>query len=417
MTKTKKMTTYQMATAALMAAVMCILGPMSVPIGPVPISLTNLVIYFALYLIGSKYGTVSYLVYLLLGAVGLPVFSGFTGGFAKLAGPTGGYLIGFIPMAIIGGLMIEKSHGKKLPSILGMVLVRWWTIFWHPLVCGSDEVRVLVCTHRLCDSIPDRGWHQDCSCGGVWLPAAGTVGSGGAAQGAGAKAYRGGSQMTLTERFEQRVVAGEILSRDDALKLAGQPLEPLCAAADRIRAHFCGNRFDLCTIINAKSGNCSENCKFCAQSARYATGAQSYPMLPKETIVAKAVSDARRGVLRFSLVTSGRCLTDVEVDEACEAIREIRRTADIRICVSMGLLSKAQYARLKAAGVDRVHNNLEASPQYFPRVCTTHTTEDKIAAIRAAREAGLCVCSGGILGLGENMADRIDLALAVRELG
>jgi biotin synthase len=223
--------------------------------------------------------------------------------------------------------------------------------------------------------------------------------------------------MTLTERFEQRVVAGEILSRDDALKLAGQPLEPLCAAADRIRAHFCGNRFDLCTIINAKSGNCSENCKFCAQSARYATGAQSYPMLPKETIVAKAVSDARRGVLRFSLVTSGRCLTDVEVDEACEAIREIRRTADIRICVSMGLLSKAQYARLKAAGVDRVHNNLEASPQYFPRVCTTHTTEDKIAAIRAAREAGLCVCSGGILGLGENMADRIDLALAVRELG
>jgi biotin transport system substrate-specific component len=150
MTKTKKMTTYQMATAALMAAVMCILGPMSVPIGPVPISLTNLVIYFALYLIGSKYGTVSYLVYLLLGAVGLPVFSGFTGGFAKLAGPTGGYLIGFIPMAIIGGLMIEKSHGKKLPSILGMVLgtlvdylfgTLWFVVvmkcgFWYALtVC------------------------------------------------------------------------------------------------------------------------------------------------------------------------------------------------------------------------------------------------------------------------------------------
>lgn len=118
----KKMTTYQMAVTALMAALMCILGPLSIPIGPIPISLTNLVVYLAVFLLGTKLGTLSYLLYLALGAVGLPVFSAYSGGLAKLAGPTGGYLIGFIFMAIISGIFIEKSAGKLLPSVLGMVV-------------------------------------------------------------------------------------------------------------------------------------------------------------------------------------------------------------------------------------------------------------------------------------------------------
>lgn len=118
----KKITTYQMAVTALMAAVMCVLGPISVPIGAVPISLTNLVICFAVWLLGPKFGTLSVVVYLALGAVGLPVFSGYGAGLAKLAGPTGGYLIGFIPMALIGGLFIEKSKGRPVISGLGLVL-------------------------------------------------------------------------------------------------------------------------------------------------------------------------------------------------------------------------------------------------------------------------------------------------------
>jgi len=223
--------------------------------------------------------------------------------------------------------------------------------------------------------------------------------------------------VTDLEALEARVLGGEALGREEGLTLAAQPLEPLCAAADRIRRHFCGNRFDLCTIISAKSGRCGENCRFCAQSAHYRTDAEEYPLLPPEEIAAKARSDWSRGVLRYSLVTSGRCLSDAEVDRACEAIRLIRETCPIRVCVSMGLLTREQYARLKAAGADRVHNNLEASARYFPSVCTTHTQADKLAAIRAAREAGLNVCSGGILGLGESMADRIDLALTVRSLG
>lgn len=118
----KKITTYQMAVTALMAAVMCVLGPLSVPIGAVPISLTNLVICFTVWLLGPKFGTLSVAVYLVLGAVGLPVFSGYGAGLAKLAGPTGGYLIGFLPMALIGGLFIEKSKGQPVISGLGLVL-------------------------------------------------------------------------------------------------------------------------------------------------------------------------------------------------------------------------------------------------------------------------------------------------------
>lgn len=118
----KRMTTYQLAVTALMAAVMCVLGPLSVPIGEVPISLTNLVICFAVWLLGARFGTLSVLVYLLLGAVGLPVFSAYSGGLAKLAGPTGGYLIGFLPMAFLGGLIIEKTKGQPVLSGLGLVL-------------------------------------------------------------------------------------------------------------------------------------------------------------------------------------------------------------------------------------------------------------------------------------------------------
>ncbi len=223
--------------------------------------------------------------------------------------------------------------------------------------------------------------------------------------------------MSFVRECEKRILSNEILTKQDALTLAEQPLEELCSASDRIRRNFCKDRFDLCTIINAKSGRCSENCKFCAQSAYYHTEVKSYPLLPKAEIIERAKSDFERGVLRFSLVTSGRHLNDHEVDEACEAIRAILAEIPIHICVSMGLLTKEQYSRLKEAGADRVHNNLEASARFFSSVCTTHTFEDKMAAIRAAQAAGLNVCSGGILGLGETMEDRIDMVLSIRELG
>lgn len=221
--------------------------------------------------------------------------------------------------------------------------------------------------------------------------------------------------MTVQQAM-QLVLEGGQLTRAQALALKDAPLEALCDAANTIRAHFCGNGFDICTIVNAKSGKCSENCKFCAQSAHYHTGADCYAMLPTADIVAQAQDNAARGVLRYSLVTAGKRLSDAEIEQECAHIRAIRAQTDIAVCVSNGLLSEADYRQLRDAGATRVHNNLETSRRNFPNVCTTHTFDDKCAAIRAAQAAGLSVCSGGIVGMGETMEDRIDMALALREL-
>lgn len=223
--------------------------------------------------------------------------------------------------------------------------------------------------------------------------------------------------MSYVKEFGDKVLSGEALTKEEALLLYDQDLMELREKADEIRRHFCANRFDLCTIVNGKSGRCSENCKFCAQSAHNHTGAACYPLLPEEELVRQARVNWEQGVPRYSIVTSGKRLTDGEVEEMCKAIQRIRREVGISVCVSFGLLDEAQYRRLKEAGVTRVHNNLETSRRNFPNICTTHTFEDKIKAIRAAQAAGLSVCSGGIMGLGETPEDRIDMALTLRELG
>ena len=222
--------------------------------------------------------------------------------------------------------------------------------------------------------------------------------------------------MNLKELTDQ-VISGKKISKEEALFLYRQPLLELCGSADKIRKYFCSDQFDICTIINAKSGSCSENCKFCAQSAHNHTCAATYPLLSKEEILAQAKINHEQGVLRYSIVTSGKRLSDAEVDLMCEVVREIKEKIGISVCVSFGLLNEQQFRKLKEAGVTRVHNNLETSRRNFPNICTTHKFDDKIQAIRAAQAAGLAVCSGGIMGLGETAEDRIDMALTLRELG
>ncbi len=221
--------------------------------------------------------------------------------------------------------------------------------------------------------------------------------------------------MDFARQLEKKIYQGIRIKKEEALALIPVPLKEICAAANRIRIHFCGNIFDLCTIINGKSGRCPENCKYCAQSAYYDTQIEEYPLLDTGTLVNEAVRNASRGVLRYSIVTSGRALTDTEIDDLCSAIKTIKERCTIQICVSLGLLKKDQYKKLMLAGASRVHNNLEASENFFPNICTTHTAADKIAAIQAAKAAGMQVCSGGIIGLGETMEDRIDLALTLRQ--
>lgn len=218
-------------------------------------------------------------------------------------------------------------------------------------------------------------------------------------------------------KLKEKILEGFLTTKEEALILYEAPLEELCKVANEIRIHFCGSTFDLCTIINGKSGRCTEDCKYCAQSSFYQTNIETYPLLSTDDIFTQAKYNDKNGVLRFSIVTSGKTLNEQELDAVCESVQIIRKQTEISVCASLGLLNEKQFQRLKEAGVTRVHNNLETSRRYFPKVCTTHSYDDKIAAIRSAQHVGLNVCSGGIMGLGETPEDRIDMALTLRDLG
>ncbi len=216
-------------------------------------------------------------------------------------------------------------------------------------------------------------------------------------------------------QLKNKVIDGHILTREEAIKLVDQDLKKLCEMANEIREHFCGNKFDICTIINAKSGRCSENCKYCAQSMHYQTTCEEYPLLSKEQIKQDGIDNARKGVKRYSMVTSGRCISDKEVDIVCE-IADSMREVPVKLCGSFGLLGKSQYERLYNSGITRMHNNLETSQTNFSNMCTTHSFEDKVRSINEAKSVGMNICSGGIMGIGESFEDRIDLAFSLKKL-
>ncbi|MFZ2089081.1 MAG: biotin synthase BioB [Desulfobaccales bacterium] len=192
---------------------------------------------------------------------------------------------------------------------------------------------------------------------------------------------------------------------------------PVLHEAGRVRESRFGPRVSLCVIINAKSGLCSEDCAFCSQSARAKTEVPAYPLLPREKLVEAAKAAADAGAARFSLVTSGRGITSAREQKAIlDAAATIRERVGIKVCASLGIVDRAFLAELKAAGIHRFHHNLETAGSFFPEICTTHTFAERLATVEAAREAGLSVCVGGIFGLGESVAQRWELAQAIKEL-
>ncbi len=194
------------------------------------------------------------------------------------------------------------------------------------------------------------------------------------------------------------------------------PTRELMARALELKLARRHDSFSLCSIINAKSGACSENCRFCTQSAHYSTQTPVYPLLDSAEIVAAARQAKENGATRFSLVTSGRGASRQEVVALARRIAAIRSEVEIKVCGSFGILAREELAILKAAGMDRYHHNLESSREFFPTICTTHSFADRIATILAARSLGISVCSGGIIGLGESEADRISLAATLAQL-
>lgn len=219
-------------------------------------------------------------------------------------------------------------------------------------------------------------------------------------------------------KLAREIIAGRRLNRtDDAAVFLKADMEELLEGANEIRKELCGNKVDLCTIINGRSGKCSENCKFCAQSVHNHTGVDTYEFLEPETIVADCKHNEANGVHRYSIVTAGRTLTETDLDKAVEAYQKMHEECEVSLCASHGLLKKEELKQLKEAGVSMYHENIETSRRNFPNICTTHSYEDKIKEIKIAKEIGLSVCSGGIIGMGENWEDRIDMAVSLSELG
>ena len=216
----------------------------------------------------------------------------------------------------------------------------------------------------------------------------------------------------------EEIINGRRLSKDDDISvLKSASVEDLSACADRLRSHFSGDRVDLCSIISGKNGHCGENCRFCAQSAHNHTGCEVYGLMDYEDILEAALSNEKEGVDRFAVVISGKSPSDEDFEKIIGIYERLRSKLKISLCASLGFLTSEQFERLHKAGVTSYHNNIETSERYFDKICTTHTFRDKIENIRRAKAAGLSVCSGGIIGMGETMDDRIDMAFTLSELG
>lgn len=220
----------------------------------------------------------------------------------------------------------------------------------------------------------------------------------------------------MIETLKQHVLSGGMINEEQAKELAAVPdKEALYEAAHQITRHFMGNKFDTCSIINAKSGNCSEDCKWCAQSGHYKTNVTLYPLLPAEECIRHATHNHKQGISRFALVTSGKKVSDKDMVKITETVRRIKRTCNIKCCASMGLLNREQLQALYDSGTENYHCNIETAPSYFRTLCTTHTPEQKLETIRTAREIGFRICSGGIIGMGETVEQRIEMALLLQK--
>ena len=222
----------------------------------------------------------------------------------------------------------------------------------------------------------------------------------------------------MVQKLKQKVMDGKEITKEEAMTLAEADLDELCQAADEIRKHFCGNVFDICSCINVKGGKCSEDCKFCPQSCfNDKVEVKPHTLIGSDQMLEEAAYMAQKGVVRCDLVSSGRRLPKDDVRKIVQDIERIRKETGIAVCCSFGLLDQEDCEMLRKAGITRLHNNLESSRTFFTGVCSSHSTDDKIATLRAARATGLTLCSGCLINLGESMEDRIELALMERELG
>lgn len=222
------------------------------------------------------------------------------------------------------------------------------------------------------------------------------------------------------KELEKDILNGKDIDFEVAMKLVNiedKFVETLCESASNIKYKFCGNEIDLCTIMNAKSGACSEDCKFCSQSSHYKTEIEVSDLVKKEEVLKLARENESEGVNRFSLVTASKGVNDFEFERIIDIYDELEREVKMNLCASLGILDYDKLNKLREKGITMYHHNLETSKDYYGEICTTHNYEDRVETIKNAKKANMKVCSGCILGLGESREDRVKLAFELKDLG
>lgn len=228
----------------------------------------------------------------------------------------------------------------------------------------------------------------------------------------------------IIQELIQKVLDGKEITFEEASKIINidekdiETLEVLFSGANKIREQYVGNKVDLCTIMNAKSGRCSEDCKYCAQSVHYNTGVTEYGLINYDEILERALEVQESGAHRFSLVTSGRGISsDAELDKLVEIYKRLKADTELNLCASHGIATVEQLLKLKEAGVSMYHHNVETSSDNYGNICTTHDYEQRIETVKNGMEAGLEICCGGIFGMGESKEDRVKMAFEIKSLG
>ena len=412
------LTTKDIALMGVFIALIIVGGFIKIPTPLVPVTMQFFFCLLSGLLLGGIKGSLCVIIYVFMGLIGIPVFTA-GGGFSYVLYPTFGYIIGFILEAFIAGSFVtflKRKNKLKFIYVL-LVCIACLTIVY---IIG---VNYMFLVYKLVKGAPiamSKAWMSGCV---IFLPT--DISWCVVASFVSIKLIpflsriikdKGAFSMKKFIAIKNKVLKNEEITKEEAMYISKAPLNVLTKAADEIRKHFVGDGFDFCSIINAKSGKCPEDCKFCAQSCHYKTNIEEYDLLDKETIIKKAQIIADNNIKRFSIVTSGRKLSDKDIDSLVDIVKELIEKFDFRICVSIGLTSKENLIKLKNAGVDRIHNNLETSEKNFKNICTTHTFEDKVNEILLAKSLGFSLCSGGIFGIGESMEDRVDMALKLRQL-
>lgn len=219
--------------------------------------------------------------------------------------------------------------------------------------------------------------------------------------------------------LEKNILQGKNITFKEAMKLANMDdayVSDLCESAGRIQEFFCGKEIDLCTIMNAKSGECTEDCKFCAQSSHYKTDIETFELTGKEEVIKLAKENEDEGVNRFSLVTGSRDVTGDDFEKIVDIYEHLEKEVNMDLCASLGILDYERLSRLRKKGITMYHHNLETSRDYYKKICTTHSYDERVETIKHAKASGMSVCSGGIIGLGESVRDRVSLAFELKEL-